>query len=447
MSSASRNQGHLAFTAIAASLSGLLFGFDTAVIAGTTHALTDVFALSPATLGITVSSALWGTIAGAAFSGALSDKVGRRSCLRGLAVIYLVSAVGCAISWNWTSLLIFRIVSGLAIGASSVISPTYIAEIAPPERRGRMVAFFQFNIVVGILLAYLSNYLIGLAHMGLSDWRWKFGAAAIPATLFLFALIRIPESPRWLVVHGEVSRSLTVLREMGSNDPESEVEAIRLSLRDEQAGRSEHLFIWRNRLPIFLAVSIGFFNQASGVNAILYYSNSIFEKAGFSAMSSGLQSVSIGLTNFLALLVAMIFIDRIGRRALLLIGSVGMAICMAGVAYIFQVQRHQSILVWMLIGFIGFFSFSQGSVIWVYLSEIFPNRVRAKGQALGSFTHWAMNAIISAAFPVAAAHWGPLPFWFFSGSIVLQFLVIATTYPETHGVSLESLQQRLTLAD
>lgn len=434
---------HLLGIALIGSLGGLLFGFDTAVIAGTTRALTIVYHLSPAMLGVTVSSALWGTLVGAASAGSLSDRFGRRTCLRALALLYFLSALGCALTWGWTPLLCFRILSGLAIGGSSVISPTYIAEISPARLRGRLVGLFQFNVVFGILLAYFSNYCVGLLHLGLTDWRWKLGVAAFPALLFLLSLFSIPESPRWLVRQGRRTEALHVLESIGEPNPPQELAQISASLETENRSSEEKLFQWRYRLPIFLAISIGMFNQLSGVNAILYYLNSIFERAGFNQISSDLQSVMIGLTNLIAFMLAMLVIDRIGRKPLLLIGSVGTAVCLAGVAVVFQENRHQGALVWLLIGFIGFFSFSQGAVIWVYISEIFPNHVRAKGQSIGSFSHWAMNAAVSAAFPLFAASWGALPFYFFSGMMVLQFFVVLFIYPETRGVRLEAMEAKL----
>lgn len=437
---------HLLTTAVIASLGGLLFGFDTAVIAGTTRSLSDGFHLTPSTLGLTVSSALWGTVAGAAFSGALGDRFGRRRCLQALAVVYFVSALGCVLAWSWGALLVFRVLSGLAIGASSVISPTYIAEIAPPNLRGRLVGMFQFNVVFGILLAYLSNYCVGLFSFGPTEWRWKFGVATIPALLFLLSLIRIPESPRWLAAHGSAAEARRILSRMGDTDADREVSEMVQNLSVENPLSRERLFQRRYRLPIFLAVAIGFFNQVSGVNAILYYLNSIFEAAGFSRVSSDLQAVLIGLTNLAAVTLAMFCIDRVGRKPLLLIGSVGTALCLAGVGYIFQMHRHESLLVWLLVGFIGFFSFSQGAVIWVYISEVFPNRVRAKGQSLGSFTHWIMNAIVSAVFPLVAARWGAAPFYFFASMMALQFVIVITTFPETRGIRLEAMESTVTAA-
>ena len=430
---------HLLSIALIASVGGLLFGFDTAVIAGTTHTLTVAFGLSSVSLGVTVSSALWGTVLGAALAGTFSDRFGRRTCLRALGLLYVASALGCAFAWGWYPLLAFRILSGIAIGGSSVISPTYIAEISPAAWRGRLVGAFQFNVVLGILLAYLSNYFVGQFVHGPVEWRWKLGVAALPALIFYFLLFFIPESPRWLVRKSRNEEALGILERNGEPEPRHELADIEDSLVQMQGSTAERVFQWRYRLPIFLAVSIGMFNQLSGINAILYYLNSIFQSAGFDRVSSDLQAVLIGLTNMIAVSIALMVIDRLGRRQLLLIGSVGTAACMAGVAAIFKFHRGQGALVWLLVGFIAFFSFSQGAVIWVYISEVFPNRVRAKGQSIGSFTHWFMNAVVSALFPVVAMTWGSAPFFFFASMMALQFFVVLVFYPETRGVSLEAM--------
>lgn len=434
---------YLLRSTIVAALGGLLFGFDTAVIAGATRALTDAYALTPTLLGITVSSALWGTIVGAAFAGIPGDRYGRRVCLKVMAVLYFVSAVGCAFAWNWPALVVFRVIGGLGIGASSVLGPMYIAEIAPARSRGRLVGFFQFNIVCGILLAYLSNYLIGLAGFEAAEWRWKLGVSAIPAALFFVMLFGIPQSPRWLVQVGRIEEAKTVLREIGEPDVEGELADIVASVGAVKQAGAEPLFQWKYRFSIFLAVSIGMFNQLSGINAILYYLNDIFDRAGFSKVSGDLQTVAVGATNLVFTVLAMSVIDRIGRKTLLLIGSVGTAASLAGVAWIFWTRAHESWLVGLLVGFIAFFAFSQGAVIWVYLSEVFPNSVRAKGQSLGSFTHWFMNALISGIFPVLAAHSAAGPFVFFSLMMVLQFFVVLAFYPETKGVTLEAMQKKL----
>ncbi|MCU1262163.1 MAG: Sugar transporter [Bryobacterales bacterium] len=431
---------------IVAALGGLLFGFDTAVIAGITNALTNTYDLSPGGLGLTVASALWGTIIGAMLAGIPGDRFGRRDSLRVMAILYVVSAVGCAFAWNWYALVFFRFIGGLGIGGSSVLGPMYIAEIAPAKWRGRLVGFFQFNVVAGILLAYFSNYVIGLVGFGSNEWRWKLGVSAVPALLFLFMLYTIPRSPRWLTSKGRVDEARSVLQQIGEEDVEGELAQMVASVDLDQSHGIEPLFTWKYRLPLFLAISIGMFNQLSGINAILYYLNDIFAKAGFSKVSGDLQAVAIGGTNLLFTLLAMSIIDRVGRRTLLIIGSIGTAACLAGVAAVFFSGRYENLLVWLLVGFIAFFAFSQGAVIWVYLSEVFPNRVRAKGQSLGSFTHWVMNALISWAFPILAASSKAVPFVFFSSMMVLQLIIVLTIYPETKGVTLEDMQKKLAIA-
>jgi SP family arabinose:H+ symporter-like MFS transporter len=428
---------------VVAALGGLLFGFDTAVISGTTDALTKTFDLSAGSLGLTVASALLGTVIGAMLAGLPADRYGRRNSLRGMAVFYLVSALGCAFAWDWYSLVVFRLVGGLGIGGSSVLGPMYIAEIAPARLRGRLVGFFQFNVVVGILLAYFSNYVVGLMSFGALEWRWKLGVAALPAALFLAMTFVIPRSPRWLVKKGRIPEARAVLELIGEEHVESVLQDMIASIDVEHGRGQEPLFSWKYRLPIFLAVSIGMFNQLSGINAILYYLNDIFARAGFSKVSGDLQAVAIGATNLVFTVVAMSIIDRVGRKTLLLVGSVGTAACLGGVAAIFSASAHEELLVWLLIGFIAFFAFSQGAVIWVYLSEVFPTSVRAKGQSLGSFTHWAMNAMISWTFPVIAASSKAAPFMLFSAMMVLQFVVVLAVYPETKGVSLEDMQKKL----
>jgi sugar porter (SP) family MFS transporter len=431
---------------IVAALGGLLFGFDTAVIAGTTKDLTTVYNLTPALLGWTVSSALWGTIAGAMFAGVPGDRYGRRDSLRIMAILYVVSALGCGFAWDWNSLVFFRFLGGLGIGGSSVLGPMYIAEIAPTRWRGRLVGLFQFNVVFGILLAYLSNYLIGLLQLGLSEWRWMLGVAGLPAALFLLMLFGIPRSPRWLVKKGRIEEARQVLQLIGEPNYEQELQDIIVSIDAEHGHLNEPLFSRKYRLPIFLAVSIGLFNQLSGINAILYYMNDIFTKAGFSRVSGDLQAVAIGCTNLLFTMLAMSVIDRVGRKALLLIGSVGTALCLAGVSAIFFSGKHENLLVWLLIGYIASFGFSQGAVIWVYISEVFPNRVRAKGQSLGSFSHWFANALISGLFPLMAEKSGGVPFVFFAVMMVVQFVVVLLVYPETKGVSLEQMQRNLAIS-
>lgn len=431
---------------IVAALGGLLFGFDTAVIAGITDALTKTYHLDPSGLGFTVAAALAGTIVGAMLAGFPGERFGRRDSLRGMAILYVISAIGCAYAWDWNSLVIFRFIGGLGIGGSSVLGPMYIAEIAPAKWRGRLVGFFQFNVVAGILLAYLSNYIIGTLGFGDAEWRWKLGVSAIPAALFFLMLFVIPRSPRWLVSKGRMEEARSVLQISGAENVEDELAQMSATVDQDQSHGVQPLFVRQYRLPIFLAISIGMFNQLSGINAILYYLNDIFAKAGFTKVSSDLQSVAIGATNLLFTLLAMSIIDKVGRRKLLITGSIGTALCLGGVAAVFASGSHENLLVWLLVGFIAFFAFSQGAVIWVYISEVFPNRVRAKGLSLGSFTHWVMNALISWSFPIVASHSKSIPFVFFSAMMVLQLIIVLTTYPETKGVSLEQIEKQLAIA-
>jgi sugar porter (SP) family MFS transporter len=428
---------------IVAALGGLLFGFDTAVISGTTYGLTEQYHLSPKSLGITVASALLGTLIGAALAAIPGDRYGRRDSLRVMAVLYFISALGCAFAWNWSALVFFRFVGGLGIGGSSVLGPMYIAEIAPAAWRGRLVGFFQFNVVFGILLAYLSNYLLSLVGFGAAEWRWELGVAAVPAFLFFLMLFGIPRSPRWLAEVGRVDEARAVLQLIGEENYEQRLSEIVASIAETKELGNEALFQKRYALPVFLAISIGAFNQLSGINAILYYLNDIFARAGFGKVSGDLQAVAIGATNLVFTMLAMSVIDKIGRKTLLLIGSVGTMLCLAGVSAVFVSHRHEELLVWLLIGYIAFFAVSQGAVIWVYISEVFPNVVRAKGQSLGSFTHWAMNALISGVFPLLAARSGAYPFMFFCLMMLAQFFVVLFIYPETKGITLEDMQKRL----
>jgi sugar porter (SP) family MFS transporter len=424
-------------------LGGLLFGFDTAVISGTTHSLTVVYGLTPRMLGLTVSIALVGTVIGAMSAGVVGQRFGGRETLRILAGLYVISALGCAFAVGWPMLISARFIGGLAIGGSSVLGPVYIAEISPAEWRGRLVGMFQINIVVGILLAYLSNFWVARIIAGPNDWRWMFGVAALPAILFLILLFRIPQSPRWLATQNRVEEARSVLQSIGSSNPDAELREIVDSIHLERAQTSEPLFSWKYRFPIFLAVTIGMFNQLAGINAILYYLNDIFTYAGYSRVSGNLQAVAVGGMNFLATFLGMSLIDKLGRKTLLLIGSAGMVACLSGVAAVFLTNSHHSSLLWLLIAYIGFFAISQGAVIWVYIGEVFPNRVRAKGQSLGNSAHWLMNALISFTFPLLAARSHGYPFVFFAAMTALQFVVVLLFYPETKGVTLEQMQHKL----
>jgi sugar porter (SP) family MFS transporter len=423
---------------IVASLAGLLFGFDTAVIAGVTHDLRAAFALSPAGLGFAVSTALWGTLFGALTMGRPGDRFGSREVLKFVGLLYLVAALGCALAWNLASFLVFRFMIGVAIGGSSVLAPVYIAEASPAERRGALVGLFQINIVIGILAAYTSNFMVALLIAGPALWRCKLAIAAVPALLFLVLLFFIPQSPRWLIHRGRLAEATASLRRLGSTDPAAAIDYLSGAQAPSPAG-TQGLSWRRHGKLIVLAIGIGMFNQLSGINAILYYLGDIFGAAGFSSLSSDLQSIVIGATNLLATIVAMTLIDRTGRKPLLLIGSVGMALAQGGVAAIMAFNSARALLLPLLVMFIAAFAISQGAVIWVYLSEIFPTPVRARGQSLGAATHWIMNALISGLFPAIAALSTSIPFVFFSLMMALQFVLVLWFLPETRGVQLEQM--------
>jgi MFS transporter, SP family, arabinose:H+ symporter len=429
---------------LSGALGGLLFGFDTVVISGAIDALVRLYGLSPQAKGFTVAIGLVGTVVGALGAGQIGQRLGSRETLRITALLYVASAFGCALAWNWPSFMTFRFIGGLGIGASSVLGPVYIAELAPAKLRGRLVATFQFNVVFGIMLAYTSNYLFRTMHLGAAEWRWQVGIAAAPAAVFLALLFGIPRSPRWSASRNRIDEALTVLKMMGDPDPEAELASIREALAQEHATAHERVFQWKYRYPLFLAISIGAFNQLAGINAILYYLNNIFAAAGFSQISSDQQAIVIGTTNFLFTIVGMSLIDKLGRKTLLLIGAAGCASCLSGVAWVFGTQSHPGALLWLLVGFIAFFSVSQGAVIWVYIGEVFPTSVRAKGQGVGSASHWFMNAIIAQLFPVVVNKMSTAtPFVFFAVMTAVQFLVVLFVYPETKGQTLEQLQSKL----
>jgi sugar porter (SP) family MFS transporter len=433
----------LLFATIVSALGSFLFGFDTAVISGTTRFLETCFALTPLSLGWTVSIALWGTVLGSLAVGKPGDAYGRKAMLFGCGLLYLFSALACAFAGSWALLLAGRFVGGVAIGAASVMAPMYIAEIAPAAWRGRLVAVAQFNIVAGILVAFFSNYVL-VSHFGENNWRWMFGVMAIPAALFFLLLFLVPESPRWLVKRGRVDESREVLRSVGAADVEGELGAIVESLRTDAGAGAVPLFQKKYRFAVMCAVLLAVFNQLSGINVIMYYAPMIFQKAGASTDASMLQAVAVGVTNLVFTVIAMAFIDRLGRKTLLLIGAVGMAVSLAGAGmyYLAPGLMSSAGIVLFIMGFIAFFAFSQGAVIWVFLAEIFPNKVRAKGQALGSFTHWIMNALIGLAFPVVLARVGGGPiFLFFAIMMAPFFFFVWRMMPETKGRSLEELER------
>ena len=325
-----------------------------------------------------------------------------------------------------------------------MLGPVYITELSPAKWRGRLVGAFQFNVVFGILVAYTSNYLIRLLHLGAAEWRWQVGVAAIPAIGFLVLLFGIPRSPRWSASKNRIDEALAVLKLMGEPDPEAELADIRSALEQEHTSAQEPVFRWKYRYPLFLAITIGAFNQLAGINAILYYLPSIFASAGFSQISGDQQAIAIGFTNLIFTMVGMSVIDKLGRKTLLLVGAAGTAGCLGAVSWLFRTHSHSGALVWIFITYIAFFALSQGAVIWVYIGEVFPNHVRSKGQGVGNASHWIMNTIIALEFPVLVVSMGrSAPFTFFAAMTAIQFIVVLFFYPETKGQTLEQLQRRL----
>jgi sugar porter (SP) family MFS transporter len=432
---------------IVVALGGFLFGFDTAVISGAEQSIQKFWNLSPVEHGLTISIALIGTIIGSLMGSIPSDRLGRRTTLIIIAAIYLVASLGTAVATNWYIFLAFRFVGGLGVGASSVTAPVYISEIAPAERRGRLVAMFQFNVVFGILFSYFSNYLIGLA--GESSWRLMLGIQAVPSLLFLILLKFVPESPRWLILkRGQVEEAAATLQIINPDNYKEVVENIKSNHKEEAAtGNADNLLSRKYKFPIFLAMAFAVFNQVSGINAIIYYAPRIFEMTGLGRSSSLLSTVGIGAVNFLFTLIAINFIDRIGRKTLMQIGSFGLIATLGLVAQAFYSQNFGgwAVTVYLLV-YIAFFAFSQGAVIWVFISEIFPNEVRAKGQTLGSTTHWVMAALIAFSFPMLAEKLGGgHTFLFFCLMMVLQLLFVWKFMPETKGKSLEQIERTLVL--
>lgn len=430
---------------LAASLGGLLFGFDTAVISGAEQAIKNVYQVDGFLHGFTMAIALIGTVFGAMLAGKPGDKYGRRDTMIILAVFYIVSAIGSGLANNWYMFLFYRFLGGLGVGASSVLGPMYISEISPAHLRGRLVALFQFNVVFGIMAAFFSNYIIFelIKH---EAWRWMLAIEAVPAMVFFTLLFFIPRSPRWLVKKNRNSEAREILEKLGNNNSERVLAEIEESLKEEKAGQKERLFTRKYSLPITLAVLLATFNQFTGINAILYYAPRIFGMAGLASDSAMLQSVSIGFTNVVFTVLAMVFIDKFGRKTLLTIGSVGMVVFLSLTAFTMNrgVQDGYAI-VFYLIGFCAFFAFSQGAVIWVFISEIFPNAVRAKGQSLGSLTHWFWAAVITWVFPKVAEtpKGGVYAFMFFAAAMVVHLIFAAKFLPETKGKSLEELQKEI----
>lgn len=441
------NKGKVFLWSIVVALGGFLFGFDTAVISGAEQAIQKFWDLGAFEHGLTVSIALIGTVFGALLGNIPSDKLGRKITLILIAVAYLASSLGTGLSGSWYLFLFFRFLGGLGVGASSVTAPVYISEISPAGSRGRLVALFQFNVVLGVLVSYLSNYLIGQG--GESSWRWMLGIQAVPSFLFLVLLRLVPESPRWLILKkGKIAEAKETLKIINPQNYEQELEAIQKNNQEEIAtGSADTLLSKKYKFPIFLAIVFALFNQVSGINAITYYAPRIFEMTGLGRESSLLSTVGLGAVNFTFTLLAVNFIDKMGRRTLMLIGSFGLIITLALVSYAFYTQSFSGwgITVYLLV-YMAFFAFSQGAVIWVFISEIFPNQVRAKGQTLGSFTHWFMATLIAFSFPMMVERFGGGNiFLFFCIMMVIQLVFVWKIMPETKGRSLEQIERSLVL--
>jgi len=425
-------------------LAGLVFGFDMVVISGIIDSVVRLYGLSGWGKGMTVAVSPIGTVLGCFAAGVIGQRLGSRTALRWAAALYLLAACGNALSIGWPMLLTTRFLGGLAIGAATVLGPVYITELAPALWRGRLVGTFQLNVVLGIVVGYTSNYLVRLAHLGAIEWRVMFGVAVLPALIFFVALFSIPRSPRWSASRNQIDEALAVLGQMGAPDPKAELAEIQAAIRSEHAIEHEPVFRWKYRLPLFLAITIGAFNQLSGINAILYYQGTIFKAAGFSQLSGDLQAIAIGATNLIFTMVGMSFIDRFGRKSLLILGAIGTTACLSGVAWIFNTNSHQGALIGLLVGFVAFFALSQGAVIWVYIGEVFPTSVRSKGQGIGSASHWIVNTVIALTFPVLVLKFGQgTPFVFFACATLLQLVLVILFYPETKGQTLEELQRKL----
>ncbi len=436
--------GRLFFWALTSALAGFLFGFDTVVISGAEQTIQTLWGLSPAVHGVALGAALYGTVVGSLIGGWPADRFGRRATLLWVGVLYLVSALGCGYAWNVEVFILARLIGGVGIGISTVVAPMYISEIAPPAHRGKLAGMFQFNIVLGIVIAFASN--AALAGIGPNAWRWMLGVAAIPSLIYTVMCFGIPESPRWLLTRkGDRAAALEVLRLAEPQATPQQLDAMENEIMAASSQRTESRGFWsmRLRVPIMLAFLVAFFNQMSGINAVLYFAPRIFEMTGLGERAALLQSVGIGITNLIFTFVGLWLIDRVGRRTLLTVGSYGYIASLGVCAWAFF-SGHFSIVPASIFAFIAAHAIGQGTVIWVLISEIFPNQFRAKGQTLGSTTHWVFAALIATVFPAVATAFKPgFIFLFFCGMMVLQLIWVRTMVPETKGVPLEEIQRQL----
>ncbi|MGA9981244.1 MAG: sugar porter family MFS transporter [Candidatus Sulfotelmatobacter sp.] len=432
------------FWSLTSALAGFLFGFDTVVISGAEKTIQTLWGLSPGLHGRAIASALYGTVVGALIAGWIADRFGRKATLLWIGVLYFIGAVGSGVAPNVTIFIVARVIGGLGIGISTVVAPMYISEIAPPKYRGRLAGMFQFNIVFGILIAYVSNWLLG--GLGENAWRWMLGVAAFPSLLYAVFCFGLPESPRWLLSRrADRESALQVLQRIEPDVSKAAIaaEADAIIAASSEQVSSEHFWTRRLQKPILLAILIAFFNQLSGINALLYFAPRIFELTGLGAQAARLQSVGIGVTNLVFTFVGLWLIDRLGRRTLLYIGSFGYIASLGLVAWAFF-TNHFSIVPACIFAFIAAHAIGQGAVIWVFISEIFPNRHRAEGQTLGSSTHWIFAALLTTFFPRMVTSFPPgYVFSFFAGMMVLQLIWVKTMVPETKGVPLEQIQKQL----
>jgi sugar porter (SP) family MFS transporter len=442
-----RLDGRLFYWSLTSALAGFLFGFDTVVISGAEQTIQHLWELTPRMHGIAIGAALYGTVLGSLTGSWPADRFGRRPTLLAIGVLFLASAVASAIAPNVGVFIAARFIGGIGIGISTVAAPLYISEIAPPAQRGRLAAMFQFNIVLGIVIAFASNAL--LARIGPDAWRWMLGVAAVPSLAYTFMCLGLPESPRWLLTRKQdrpaALRVLAlVMRDATPTQLEAAADAV-IAATPSQAGHSG-FWTWRLRVPIALAFLVAFFNQLSGINAILYFAPRIFAMTGLAPQAALLQSVGIGITNLIFTFVGLGLIDRLGRRTLLLVGSVGYIVSLGACSWAFF-THHESIVPVCIFAFIAAHAIGQGTVIWVLISEIFPNRYRAAGQSLGSGTHWVFAALLTTVFPFMVSAFPPGGiFLFFCGMMALQLVWVLTMVPETKGVPLEEIQRRLGLA-
>jgi MFS transporter, SP family, arabinose:H+ symporter len=438
-------KSNVTLISLVAAMGGFLFGFDTAVISGVEQTIQQLWHLNDFDHGMAVAIALYGTVIGALFAGLPVDLFGRKKTLLLVGLLYFISVVGSALAPEVYSFMVFRFIGGVGVGASSVAAPMYISEIAPAKSRGRLVALFQFNIVLGILMAYISNYAI--QGSGANDWRWMLGMEGFPAALFTVLVPFIPNSPRWLIVKkNDEAQARSILQRLDPENMEKSVRAIKEEYQQAKQSAKIAFFSKSYSFPIMLAILFPFFNQMSGINAIIYYSPRIFEMTGLGNSAAFISTMGIGLINLIFTMLGMIFIDRTGRKRLMLIGSLGLIVSLALVAVAFYSGQFAGVPLYLFL-FIGFFALSQGAVIWVFISEIFPNEVRGYGQSLGSFTHWILAAVIANIFPFFAnTYGGGFVFTFFTAMMILQLIFVIRIMPETKGRTLEEIGQSFSAA-